>query len=177
MSQETVIGRVVVGADEIRENVVRVAVEIRAAYEGKAQVRVIVLLMGAKRFADDLFVAVGDDKFEVEYIKASSYENGTQSSRRVKIEGGIKGDIKGKEVLVVDDIYDTGFTLKEVSRWLGDQGAAVKLCVLLAKEKGHEQEVVIDFLGMNVPDEYLVGYGLDYEGKYRELGFLAVLGE
>jgi hypoxanthine phosphoribosyltransferase len=138
----------------------------------------LVVLDGAKYFAEDLLRQL-DWPFEVESIKASSY-SGTHSTGRVKTDkkDGIREKVRGKNILLIDDIYDTGLTLSHILEWLNEcQPATVKTCVLLEKEIEHTKTVDIDFLGMKIENVFAIGYGLDFEGHYRELPFIGELSE
>jgi len=172
------VGQVVVSQLQIEACVNRVARELEQFYQDKQDVLVIVLLAGAKSFADDLFAKLDSEKFKIEYVKASSYYNGTNSSGKVRIDRQIDSLAAGHDVLVIDDIYDTGLTLKKVRSRLAEAGAGdVRICVLLERETQRKEKIEIDFLGVKVPKGFLIGYGLDYEGQYRELPFIATLKE
>jgi len=174
--QEAVVGKVLFSRQEIGETVSLIARQIEEAYRDSDDVLVIVLLTGAKWFADDLLAEINDEKFKVEYIKVSSYHGQTSSSGEVDIKGHIEGNISGREVLIIDDIYDTGLTLERFIHWLKQKGpSAIKTCVLLEKQCQHKGQVDIDFAGLEAPDVFLVGYGLDYNQQYRELPFIAQL--
>ena len=148
--------------------------EVSEAFQDCLNAVAVVLLKGAKWFAEDLLGQV-KGKFDVEYLTVSSYR-GDKSTGEVKIEGEIKQSLSGKEVLLIDDIYDTGETLKTAVEYLkGYSPKRVRTCVFLEKEVEHEEEVEIDYLGYKVPDVFLVGYGLDYEEKYRELAYICSL--
>lgn len=161
---------------QIHEYLDELARQIESAYRHTDRVLAIVLLAGAKRFADDLFARLDDEKFKVEYIKARSYHNGTESSGSVDVEDTIKGSIAGCDILLIDDIYDSGRTLNKLVTMLTQQGAGdIKTCVLLEKDVQHAIPMQLDFDALQVPDCFVVGYGLDYDGMYRELPFIATL--
>ena len=91
---------------------------------------------------------------------------------------GIREKVHGNNILLIDDIYDTGLTLSHILKWLSDcEPATVKTCVLLEKEVEHANTIDIDFLGTTIEDVFAIGYGLDYEGRYRELPFIGELSE
>ncbi len=173
-----IVGDVVVTQEQIAAFVSQTAKQVENAYRGQKNILAIVLMKGAKRFADDLFANMQADNFEIQYVKVDSYNGSTKSSGKTIISS--KEEIKpaGRTVLIIDDIYDTGLTLKSVINWLGENGAGdIKTCVLLNKEVESRYPVRIDFGGMKVPNLFLVGYGLDYKGKLRELPFVAQLNE
>lgn len=168
------VGRILLTESVIASHVVSLAEQIKAAYADSNKVTVLVLLSGAKRFADELFERINDEKFRLRYLTVSSYD-GTRSNGKAVISGDT-GDVAGQEVLIVDDIYDSGLTISDVLKKV-KQGRPhqIRTCVLLEKQTRHRKQVVIDFKAAVVPDCFVVGYGLDYNGKYRELSFIAEL--
>jgi hypoxanthine phosphoribosyltransferase len=167
--------QVLVSTGQIANCVRKMAEEIEAAYKNSQNVLAIVLMTGAKWFADDLFRAMPSGKFEIEYVKIDSYHGGTKSSGQVKFQNQIRSPVADRDVLIIDDLYDTGLTLKKVTEEIAQQGGRVKTCVLLEKDIEHLENVDIDFLGLKVPNCFLIGYGLDYQGQFRELPFICSL--
>jgi len=136
---------------------------------------VIILLKGALVFAADLLRRV-PRALEIECLNVASYHGGTESSGRVDFLDRHFPEVKGRHVLLLDDILDTGRTLRAVSERLIEEGAvAVHTAVLLAKDKERAEEVQADYVGFEIGDEFVVGYGLDYMGKYRNLPYVGVL--
>ncbi|MHC4122665.1 MAG: hypoxanthine phosphoribosyltransferase [Planctomycetota bacterium] len=171
------VGEIIVSEEKIAECIETMAGQIETRYETVDNILAIVLLEGARRFANDLFEKIDTGKFEIQYIKANSYYGGTQSTGTVNLQQPIIR-IKNRDVLVVDDIYDTGLTLKNVVEKLKEQQPKdVKTCVLLDKDIEKQQEMEIDFAGMKVPNKFLIGYGLDYKEQYRELPYIAELNQ
>jgi hypoxanthine phosphoribosyltransferase len=171
--------RILISAEQIEQTVKSIADRLNETYVTTEPVTAVVLLEGARRFAEDLLRQLVFT-VEVQYIKASSYYGSTHQTEFVCMEGAetLTEKVRGRDVLVIDDIYDTGKTLATVLRWLDTcRPRSVKTCVLLEKEITHEQPVTIDFLGITVEDTFVVGYGLDYEGRLRELPFVAALNE
>jgi hypoxanthine phosphoribosyltransferase len=169
--------RILIREEELDETVTALAERLNAAYVTSEPVAAVVLLEGARRFAEDLFKKL-IFTVEVHYIKASSYSGTTSSTEGVRIEGadGLADALGGRDVLVIDDIYDTGRTLACVLERLSAYGAkSLRTCVLLEKAIEHEKPLTIDFLGRTVEDAFAVGYGLDYNGKLRDLPFIAAL--
>ncbi len=161
---------------QIDQHLDKLARQIESAYHHADKIVVIVLLAGAKRFADDLFARIDDDKFEIQYVKAASYYNAAKSSGQVDVEDTVKAPIAGRDVLLIDDIYDSGRTLNKLVALLSERGAAdIKTCVLLEKLVQHTVPIDLDFDTLEVPDRFVVGYGLDHDGMYRELPFIAAL--
>lgn len=136
---------------------------------------VVVILKGALVFMADLLRRM-PIPLEIECLNVASYHGGTESSGKVDFLDAWLPDVEGRSVLLVDDILDTGRTLAAVSAKLRDQGAErVKSCVLLAKDKERAAEVEADYVGFGIGDEFVVGYGLDYRGLYRNLPYIGVL--
>ncbi len=127
------------------------------------------VLTGAFVFAADLARALALPELEIQFVKASSYGNGMEHSA-FRVNGLDELDLSGKKVLLVDDILDSGHTLKNLSLAIAEQGAqSVKTCVLLDKPARREVSVSADYSGFSVANEFVVGYGLDYAGKFRSL--------
>ena len=157
---------------EIHSRVQEMGEEISKEY---SEIYSVGILKGASIFYADLVRAV---KIPVmlDFMMVSSYGAESVSSGKVDIKKDLERDISGKDLLVVEDIIDTGITMKCLSKILKDRGAkSVKIAALLSKPDRREVEVDIDYLGFSVPDEFLVGYGLDYAEKYRNLPFIGVL--
>ena len=168
--------QILVNTEQLGKIVSDLAQNIQATYKNMDNCLALVVMDGAKYFAEDLLAKL-DFPLEVEYIKASSY-SGTNSTGTVKTDkkDSLKEKIHGKNILLIDDIYDTGLTLSHILEWLDDyRPETVTTCVLLEKEVGHTKKVDIDFLGTMIEDEFLIGYGLDFNGQYRDLPFIGVL--
>ncbi len=172
----TLYERILIDSGEIGRCVERLALEISDAYGRGDSVVGLVVLEGAARFAADLFGKV-DTAMEVVYLRAGSYHGGVESTGTVTLEeGDLLGRIEGRKVLIVDDIYDSGRTLDAVVRMVRrHEPADIKTCVLLEKDRRHDVSVAVDFVGTRVEDAFLIGYGLDYEGRYRDLPFIAAM--
>lgn len=136
---------------------------------------VIILLKGALVFAADLLRRI-PRVLEIECLNVASYHGGLESTGKVDFLDRHFPNVKGRHVLLLDDILDTGRTLRAVERRLMEEGAvAVHTAVLLAKDKKRAAEVRVDYVGFEIGDEFVVGYGLDYRGKYRNLPYVGVL--
>ncbi len=169
------LGEILVTSQQIDQAVARVAREVRNAYGPGDSVLALVLLEGARWFADDLFVQLGEGRWERQDFKASSYHGTTQSCGMVQTDE-LPCSVQGRSVLVIDDIYDTGRTLGHILDLLTQAGAVdVKTCVMFEKQCHHAHPIALDFLGLTVPDRFIVGYGLDFEGRYRDLKCVGVL--
>ena len=138
-------------------------------------IQVVVLLKGALVFAADLTRRL-PRMLEIECINVASYHGGTATSGQVDFLDHKLPEVKGRQVLVLDDILDTGLTLRAVVDRLTAEGAAqVKTAVLLAKDKKRDAEVEADYVGFVIGDEFVIGYGLDYQGRYRNLPYVGTL--
>ena len=160
--------------DKIEATVKRLAAEIKEDYHGKYPLLVGVL-KGSFMFMADL-VRLLDFPLEVEFIRLSSYGRGRQSSGKIKVVQGLRSEVRGREVLVVEDIVDTGLTTSFLLAHLQrKKPASLKLCALIDKPSRRQVAVSIDYLGFTVPDKFLVGYGLDWDQKFRNLPDLFIL--
>jgi hypoxanthine phosphoribosyltransferase len=168
--------KVLITESRLSSQIEELARKIKAKYESAPDVVVFVLLEGAKKFACELFARINDEKFQLRYIRAKSY-NGTKANSCVEITGDI-GDITGREVLIVDDIYDSGITMSSVIRLIEQTcPKRIKTCVMLEKQTTRKETVHIDFQAAQVPDCFVVGYGLDYDGRFRDLPYVAAVEE
>ncbi len=160
--------------DEIERKIAELGAEITKDYEGM-ELTMICILKGAAPFACELAKRI-DLPVEMEYMRCSSYGNETESSGVVKIDLDLDRPIRGKNVLVVEDIIDTGRTMSYLLSVLRERGPqSVKLCALLDKPDRRVTDVDIDYTGFIIPDEFIVGYGLDYAQKYRNLPYIGVV--
>jgi hypoxanthine phosphoribosyltransferase len=160
---------------EIRDRVAELGREITAEYAGKELVLVSVL-KGSCLFLADLMRVV-DLRMTIDFMAVSSYKDGTKSTGDVEILKDLSNPIRGKDVIVVEDIIDTGLTLSRLLDILGSRGAnSIKLAAFLDKpEPRIKKELKIDYTGFVVPNKFVVGYGLDAAGRYRNLPFIAVV--
>jgi hypoxanthine phosphoribosyltransferase len=167
-------GRVLVGEDALRARVAELGRAIARDYAGASLVLVGVL-QGAVPFLADLMRALPLD-VTIDFLRASSYGAGTESSGAVRILSDLTVDIKGRPVLLVDDIVDSGLTLAVIKRTLEARNPlSVRTCVLLDKQGRRQAEIVVDYVGFTIPNVFVVGYGLDYDGLYRNLPYVATL--
>lgn len=165
---------VLVSEEKIRERISELGAQITQDYAGLNPL-LIGVLKGACFFLSDLMRAI-DTQVSVEFMAISSYGSSTRTSGEVRIMKDLDVPIEGRHILVVEDIVDTGLTLSYLLANLESRGAAsVKLAALLDKHERRQREVKIDYLGFPIPDEFVVGYGLDYAERYRNLPFIAVL--
>ncbi len=140
---------------------------------------IVALLRGSFMFAADLIreLSLLDFHPEIDFMTVSSYGNGSKSSGSVKIDKDIKAEVKGRDILIIDDILESGRTLSFSRKLMEERGASsVKIAVLLEKPGKRVIEINADFTGFKVPDQFVVGYGLDHANRYRELPFIGILG-
>jgi len=154
--------------DEIKATVRRLAAEVKDDYQARDPL-LIGILKGSFMFMADL-VRFLDFPLEVEFVRLSSYGRGRQSSGKVRVVKGLTSSIKGRDVLIIEDIVDTGLTTSFLLDYLRKKKpASLKLCTLTDKPSRRQTPVIIDYLGFTVPDKFLVGYGLDWDEKFRNL--------
>ena len=158
-----------ISAKAIAARVEALAREIAAEYAGTDKLVVVGLLRGSFVFIADL-VRELDLPVEVDFLEASSYGDGTESSRDVRILKDLRGDIHARDVLLVEDIVDTGFTLDRVTKLLATrEPRKLKTIALLDKPTRREVAIRADWTGFEIPDEFVVGYGIDYAQRNRNL--------
>jgi len=161
-----------ISAKAIAARIEELAREIEAEFKGTDKLVVVGLLRGSFVFIADLVREI-DLPVEVDFLEASSYGNAMESSREVRILKDLRGEIQGRDVLVVEDIVDTGHTLKHVVGLLQQrEPARMKTIALLDKPIRREVEVKADWTGFEIPDEFVVGYGIDYAQRNRNLPFI-----
>ncbi len=159
---------------DLEETVARLGREITKDYQGKTPVLVAVL-KGAFIFMADLVRAI-EIPCTVDFMVVSSYGKSTQTSGSVKIIKDLDTNIEGKDVIIVEDILDSGITLSNLIRILNQRHpASIKICTLFDKPARHKVDIQVDYNGLEVPDEFIVGYGLDYAEIYRNYPEIAVL--
>jgi hypoxanthine phosphoribosyltransferase len=159
---------VLLNKEEIQEVVSRLADEIARDYEGRHPL-LIGVLKGSFIFMSDLARRL-DFPLEIEFVRLSSYGSGTESSGKIKLAHTLKTPIKGRDVLIVEDIVDTGQSLNFLMNYLQKKKPlSLKLCCLLDKPSRRNVPVPVHYRGFTIPDKFLVGYGLDYAEQYRNL--------
>lgn len=157
------------------ENIVNIiANQIEKDYNNKDFI-MVGLLKGSVAFMADLMKKINLD-FSIDFMVVSSYGGGTQSTGRVNVLKDISQSVEGKEILIVEDIIDSGNTLNFIKKYLTVKGAkSIKLCTLFDKPDRRTADITVDYVGMKIPDVFIVGYGLDYDEKYRNLPYVGVL--
>jgi len=168
------LGEVLVGAEELQRRVVELGEQISRDYAGK-RLLLVGVLKGAVFFLSDLMRYI-DIPVEVDFMAVASYGSATDSSGVVRILKDLDVAIEGRDVLIVEDIVDSGLTLQYLLRNLGSRGpSSLEVCALLTKPERRKVDLPARYVGFEIPDRFVVGYGLDYAEQYRNLPFVAVL--
>ena len=166
--------RVLLSEEEVNKRISEVAEQITRDYQGK-EIHLICILKGGVFFTCELAKRL-DLPVTLDFMSVSSYGSDTKSSGVVKIVKDLDESLKDKEVIVVEDIVDSGRTLSYLLEMLKDRGpASLRLCTLLDKPERRVIDVHVDYTGFNIPDEFVVGYGLDYDQRYRNLPYIGVV--
>jgi hypoxanthine phosphoribosyltransferase len=166
--------RVIITAEQIQHRITELAAEIAPDFRDRP-LTIVGVLTGSLMFIADLVRRL-EMPLRIALIQASSYRGRTTTAGRLHIDAEILADVRGRHVLLLDDILDTGQTLHHLVQHVRDQGAlSVKVGVLLRKQGRQEHPVRVDFVGFDIPDEFVVGYGLDFNDEHRQLPHIAVL--
>jgi len=166
--------KVLIDEERIINRVKELGIQITSDYKSKDLI-VIGILKGAVLFMADLIKKI-DLPLSIDFMAVSSYGKSTQSSGIVRIQKDLDEEIEGKDVLIVEDIVDTGLTLKFLAdNILSRNPKSLKVCCLLDKPSRRKVVVKVDYIGFDIPDEFVVGYGLDYAQKYRNKPFIGVI--
>ena len=166
--------RVLIPEEKVDERIAQLGEQISRDYEGK-QVHLIGILKGSIFFICELAKRI-TVPVTLDFMSVSSYGAGTKSSGVVKLIKDLDESIEGKDILVVEDIIDSGHTLSYLLKNLSSRNpASIRLCTLLDKPERREVDVEVDYQGFSIPDEFVIGYGLDYDQRYRNLPYIGVL--
>lgn len=166
--------RVMLSEEEVDKRIKEIGDQISKDYEGK-QVHLVCVLKGGSFFMCELAKRITVPVY-VDFMSVSSYGSGTTSSGVVKIIKDLDSPLEGKDVIVVEDIVDTGHTLSYLLGMLqGRNPASLRLCTLLDKPERRVAQVSVDYIGFTIPDKFIVGYGLDYDQKYRNLPYIGTV--
>lgn len=172
------IERVIATEKQIQDRTAELAAQLAEDYGSVDQLLLVCILRGAVVFTADLARALGRHgvRVELEFMAASSYGQGTTSSGVVRIRKDLDQDVAGRHVLVVEDIVDSGLTLSWLLRYLkGRSAASVEVVTLFRKPGAVKQALPLRYVGFDIPTEYVVGYGMDYAERYREVPYVGVL--
>ncbi|MBR3507806.1 MAG: hypoxanthine phosphoribosyltransferase [Lachnospiraceae bacterium] len=166
--------KVLISEEDVNSRIRAMAEEITRDYAGK-QIHMICVLKGGSFFMCELAKRI-TTQVSIDFMSVSSYGSDTKSSGVVKIVKDLDESIQGKDVLVVEDIVDSGRTLSYLMEMLRDRGpASLRLCTLLDKPDRRVVDVDVNYTGFKIPDAYVVGYGLDYDQRYRNLPYIGVI--
>lgn len=166
--------KILVTEEELDKKTSEIAAQISKDYEGK-NLFMIGILKGEVVFASDLLKKI-TVPMEIDFMAVSSYGKESETSGVVTLKKDIDKMLTNQDVLIVEDIVDSGFTMAYLKRLLADRNASsVKICTLLSKPSRRRVDIDIDYYGFEIPDEFVVGYGLDYDEKYRNLPYIGVL--
>lgn len=166
---------VLISEEEIQTRVLELAEQISADYEGLGEIVLVGVLKGSFIFLADLSRRLSIPR-TIEFIAVSSYGTGSKSTGAVRLVMDVRGNIAGKHVIIVEDIVDTGHTLKYLIGMLKSHlPASVKTCALVRKAERAEVDVDVDYLGFDIGDEWVVGYGLDYAEQNRTLPYIGIV--
>ena len=174
MSLYSDVSKVLISEEEIKNIIKRLGEEITRDYEGK-NLLVVSVLRGSVIFLADLLREI-KCHCQIDFMAVSSYGSSTKTSGIVQFKKDIDTNPSGYDILIVEDILDSGLSLKYISEVLaGRNAASVKICTFLDKPANRKADIKADYTGAVVPDEFIIGYGLDYAEKYRNLPFVGVL--
>lgn len=174
MSMHDDIQEILVSEAELKEKVTQLGEQISRDYEGK-NLLLVSILKGSVVFMADLMRAITIPA-SIDFMVVSSYGAGTNTSGLVKIVKDLDQNLAGKDVLIVEDILDTGVTLSKLKPMLELRNPnSIRICTILDKPSRRKADITADYQGFAVPDEFVVGYGLDYDEKYRNLPYVGVL--
>lgn len=163
--------KIILTSEQIKARVKEIGAQITKDYKGKNPV-IICMLKGAVYFFSDLTRSI-DLEINIDFARLSSYRNGTTSGV-MELVSNITSNVKGRDVIIVEDIVDSGKTLSYFINLIKEkQPASIKICALLDKKERREVPITVDYLGFDIPDGFVIGYGLDYAERFRELPFIA----
>ncbi len=170
------VTRKMITEEQLAQKVEELAKQIEKDYEGQSLL-VVGILKGASVFVSDLIRKINLD-VNIDFMSVSSYGNGTESSGTVKILKDLDVDIEGKNVLIVEDIIDSGLTLSNLVAALQTRSPkSLKICTLLDKPQRRTANIPVDYVGFVIEDKFIVGYGIDWAEKYRNLPYIGVVEE
>lgn len=164
-----------ISAEKIQQRIAEIGKALTEDYKGKA-VKLIIILKGAAPFACDLMKCIDNDKLTIDFMAVSSYDHGTESSGIVRIIKDLDKTIEGENIVVIEDIVDSGNTLHNLINLLKTRKpASIKVCTLLDKPSRRQAEVHTDYVGFEIEDKFVAGYGLDYDQLYRQLPYIGIV--
>ncbi len=168
------IQKILITEEQIRTRVAELGKQVAADYDGKEPIFVSVLKGGVNFFTD--MVRATPIRCQYDFLAVSSYGQATTTSGKVVLLKDLSNDIEGRHVVILEDILDTGLTLDFITKLLKERNpASLKICTLLDKPERRLVDIYADYIGFTIPNEFVVGYGLDYQEFYRNLPFVGIL--
>lgn len=169
--------KILISEDEIRRRITSLAGEIEQSYPDGEEIHLVAILKGGFMFMADLVRAMSE-RVTMDFMAVSSYGKGTTSSGQVRVLKDLDSNLEGRRIILVEDIVDTGLTLHYLQELLRARAPrSLKTACLLSKPSRRKVEIEVDYVGFTIEDYFVVGYGLDYAEKYRNLPYIAVLGQ
>jgi len=176
MKKYDTVGEVMITQEELRERAAEIGEQLTSDYRGEGVI-LIGILRGAVPWMADVMKHIALD-VEIDFIACSSYGATTKTSGVVKINKDLDSDIEGKNVIIVEDIVDSGITLNYLKGYLENRKPkSIRICALLDKPEGRRADIKADYVGFTVEDKFIIGYGLDFNQKYRQLPYISFLNE
>ncbi|MCI9597642.1 MAG: hypoxanthine phosphoribosyltransferase [Firmicutes bacterium] len=168
------VGTIMITGEQIQQRAKEIGQQIAEDYQGE-QIVLVGILRGAVLWMGDIMRNTDLDMI-IDFMAASSYGASTKTSGVVKINKDLDTDVEGKHVIIVEDIVDSGITLSKLKEYLESKNTkSVRICTLLDKPAGRKTDVKVDYIGFEVEDKFIVGYGLDFDQKYRNLPYISFL--
>ncbi len=165
--------RTLISSEELQKRIKEIGKKITEEYKNK-EIVIICILRGAVYFATDLTKYIDSNNLIMEFMQVSSYGNMKETTGELKIKKDLDVNIEGKNVIIVEDIIDSGFTMLNLKKYLLSKNPeTLKVCTLLDKKDRRKVEVEADYVGFEIPNKFVLGYGLDYEEYYRNLPYIA----
>lgn len=165
--------KTLISSEELQKRIKEIGKQITEEYRNK-EIVIICILRGAVYFATDLTKYIESNNLIMEFMQVSSYGNLKETTGELKIKKDLDVNIEGKNVIIVEDIIDSGFTMLNLKKYLSSKNPeSLKVCTLLDKKERRKVEVEADYIGFEIPNKFVLGYGLDYEEYYRNLPYIA----
>lgn len=165
--------KTLISSEDLQKRIKEIGKQITEEYRNK-EIVIICILRGAIYFATDLTKYIDSNNLIMEFMQVSSYGNMKESTGELKIKKDLDVNIEGKNVIIVEDIIDSGFTMLNLKKYLiSKKPESLKVCTLLDKKDRRKVEIEADYIGFEIPNKFVLGYGLDYEEYYRNLPYIA----
>lgn len=175
MSERKPVGKIMIDEDQIRAKAAEIGKMISDKYQGE-EIILVGILKGAVMWMAELLKHIDNEQCTIDFMSCSSYGSSTKTSGVVKINKDLDADIQGKHVIIVEDIVDSGVTLTYLKKYLANRGPkSIEICALLDKPCGRKTDLKADYFGFEVGDQFIIGFGLDYAQKYRQLPYISYL--